>query len=160
MLIYDDPFDPIDEILSLHGSPDEQSNTDTSDEEPDHEELAALNEAKAFIYDILKAKIEISTNKQLNNYILENKKLKQFPHLIGNLEMSDDSNEWTYKGGISPRWYKFICEELKIQKGRSQAKPVRFTSYSEFLKRDSKKDVFAKSRRQQFLSTTDDDIPF
>lgn len=124
-------------------------NDDTEDETINDEELASLNEAKAFIYDILKEKVEISTNKELNDYILSNKKLKQFPHLIGNLEMSDDSNEWTYKGGISPRWYKFICEELDIKKGQSKAKPGRFTSYSESLKKGIQTDEFS-----------DDDIPF
>lgn len=137
---------------------DDLNYNNAEDEDLNEEELAALNEAKAFIYDILKEKIEIYTNKQLNDYILSNKKLKQFPHLIGNLEMSDDSNEWTYKGGISPRWYKFICEELEIQKGQSQAKPGRFTSYSESLKKNSRKDNFTKSQQQEFFS--DDDIPF
>lgn len=107
---------------------------DEESEEFDEEYLAAENEAKAFLYDLIKSGVDISSNKDLNRYILNHGQLKRYPHLLGYLEMSNSSDNWTYKGGISPRWYKFICEELNLSKNKSNAKAKKFTPYSQAIK--------------------------
>lgn len=128
---------PITSFDSFDLDIEDLENLEIKDEEHkefDEEYLAAENEAKSFLYDLIKSGINISSNKDLNRYILNHGQLKRYPHLLGYLEMSNLSDNWTYKGGISPRWYKFICEELNLSKNRSKAKAKKFTPYSQAIK--------------------------
>lgn len=100
--------------------------------EDDHE--IAEREAIEFVKEIRTSGKNIYTNRDLNQYILSHGNLQRYPHIIGNLEMSNSKKSWTYKGGISPRWYKFACIQLGIGENGSDAIPGEFTPYSELRK--------------------------
>lgn len=78
------------------------------------------------------SKKNLHSSAELSNLIAHDNNLKnKFPNLTGLIQMQDRTNTWTYNGGIHPKIYKFICEELKLENNRSQAIPTGFRSYND-----------------------------
>lgn len=96
--------------------------------------LISRNEAKAFLYDLIKSGVVISSHMDLARYIKNNRNLDRYPHIVGELKLKDGVNKWVYDRGIIPQWYKFICRELGLTKTNSSIVAEGFTSYSEMKK--------------------------
>lgn len=96
--------------------------------------LISRNEAKAFLYDLIKSGVVISSHNDLARYIHNHRNLDQYPHIVGKLELKDGVNKWVYNRGIIPHWYRFICQELGLTKSTSSIRTEGFTSYSEMKK--------------------------
>ncbi|KJJ20484.1 MULTISPECIES: hypothetical protein [unclassified Neisseria] len=78
------------------------------------------------------SKKNLHSSAELSNLIAHDNNLKnKFPNLTGLIQMQDRTNTWMYNGGIHPKIYKFICEELKLENNRSQAIPTGFRSYND-----------------------------
>ena len=72
-----------------------------------------------------------SRSSDISNYIWKNKLGNMFPHISGYIEMSNGRDNWTFKGGIAPRYYREICERLELCNNGSRAQVVDFTSFAE-----------------------------
>lgn len=96
--------------------------------------LISRNEAKAFLYDLIKSGVVISSHIDLARYIKNNRNLDRYPHIVGELKLKDGVDKWVYDRGIIPQWYKFICRELGLTKSNSSIVAEGFTSYFEMKK--------------------------
>lgn len=77
----------------------------------------------------------LRSSSELSNLIANDENIKnKFSNLTGLIQMRDSTNTWIFNGGISPKIYKFICDELKLENNGSQAIPSGFQSYSDLNK--------------------------
>ena len=72
-----------------------------------------------------------SQSSQISNYIWRHNLGNQFPHISGYLKMSNGADNWTFKGGIAPQFYREVCERLKLGNKGTDSFVVGFTSCAE-----------------------------
>ena len=67
---------------------------------------------------------------QVSRYITDNKIGYKYPRIAGNLDFENASgDEWTLKGGIAPRWFRRLCEELRVRDKCTDSRVKRFTAH-------------------------------
>ena len=88
-------------------------------------------EADALIRDIRRSIPNITRSADVSHYIVEHRVQRKYSHIAGHLEMADQSSSWTYKGGISPKWYAYVCENLGVHKKGARVQAGKFTSYAQ-----------------------------
>jgi hypothetical protein len=65
----------------------------------------------------------------VSNYIKRNKLGNKYRHISGILHMERDGESWTYFGGIRPKYFARLCDELGLSNKRSGAVPIAFESF-------------------------------
>ena len=68
---------------------------------------------------------------QVSRYIVNNKIGHKYPTLSGVLELTDGVDNWNFKGGISPEFYKEVCNRLKLGNNGSHARPTDFIAWKD-----------------------------
>lgn len=72
-----------------------------------------------------------SNSSQISHYIKTHDMRANWPHITGIIIMREsDGNSFEYDGGISPRWYKYICSELGLGNNKTNSNPERFVPYA------------------------------
>lgn len=83
--------------------------------------LKLLNEAKEQGF---------STPKELSEFINENKLGYKYPDIAGVITMTNNSgSDWKFKGGISPKIYKYLCFDLGFSQRGNNFSVKGFKSY-------------------------------
>lgn len=64
---------------------------------------------------------------------MSNNVAARYPHIAGHLEMqsNDGCDSWTFKNGIDPQWYAFVCRHLSASSRGGDSHPVGFTAYND-----------------------------
>ena len=68
---------------------------------------------------------------QVSDYIVKHRLHEKYGKLAGNLELDNNGNVYTYSGGISPKFYARLCQELNLKDKNSGARVVGFTPFTE-----------------------------
>ena len=68
---------------------------------------------------------------QISNYIIEHELGRKFKHISGYLELENDYEIWEFEGGISPKYYREICERLKVYNKGTDSRVLGFESFAE-----------------------------
>jgi len=74
----------------------------------------------------------------VSNYIKKNNLGNKYRHISGILHMEKDGENWAYSGGIQPKYYARLCDELDLSNKGSGAVPTSFESF-ESIKGDHEK---------------------
>ncbi|MBF0208748.1 MAG: hypothetical protein HQK53_17920 [Oligoflexia bacterium] len=77
--------------------------------------------------------LKFTSSSQVSNYIVRNRLGYNYKHISGILEMELDDERWKFNGGIQPKIYARLCEELGLGNQRSLATPVAFTAYKDII---------------------------
>lgn len=73
----------------------------------------------------------ITTSAQVTNYIKKYTVGYKYRHIAGDLHLRNSYNQWIYKGGIAPKYYRMLCIELGLGNKHSDAEVEKFRSYAE-----------------------------
>ena len=101
-------------------------------------------------------RINFTNSSQISNYIVKHNLGNEYPHIAGHLGLKNGDSEWTFEGGIAPKYYREICERLDLGNNGSKAEVIDFTSYA----------VSPQKRRININPSNDDgaicadDLPF
>lgn len=71
------------------------------------------------------------TSYQVSRYIVNNRLGYKYRHIAGDLHLRNSYNQWIYKGGIAPKYYRMLCIELGLGNKHSDAEVEKFRSYAE-----------------------------
>ncbi len=71
------------------------------------------------------------TSYQVSRYIVNNRLGYKYRHIAGDLHLRNFYNQWIYKGGIAPKYYRMLCIELGLGNKHSDAEVEKFRSYAE-----------------------------
>lgn len=71
------------------------------------------------------------TSYQVSRYIVNNRLGYKYRHIAGALHLRNSYNQWIYKGGIAPKYYRMLCIELGLGNKHSDAEVEKFRSYAE-----------------------------
>lgn len=72
-----------------------------------------------------------TSSKQVSNYIMEHRLGNKYGHISGRLTMERDGDQWPFYGGIQPRIYARLCNELGLDDQGTDAKPGEFIPFRE-----------------------------
>ena len=70
-----------------------------------------------------------SSSSEVSRYIRRNRLGDKYPNISGMLEIEASEESWVFDGGISPRYYARLCNDLGLGNEGSGARARRFTSY-------------------------------
>jgi hypothetical protein len=70
-----------------------------------------------------------TSSKQLSNYIMEYRLGSKYGHISGKLTMERNGDQWPFYGGIQPRIYARLCEELGLENQGTEARPGEFVPF-------------------------------
>ena len=68
---------------------------------------------------------------QVSRYIVNNRLGYKYRHIAGDLHLRNSYDQWIYKGGIAPKYYRMLCIELGLGNKHSDAEVEKFRSYAE-----------------------------
>ena len=71
------------------------------------------------------------TSYQVSKYIVDNRLGYRYRHIAGDLHLRNSHDQWIYKGGIAPKYYRMLCIELGLGNKHSGAEVEKFRSYAE-----------------------------
>lgn len=71
------------------------------------------------------------TSYQVSRYIVNNRLGYKYRHIAGDLHLRNSYNQWIYKGGIAPKYYRMLCIELGLGNKHSDAEVEKLRSYAE-----------------------------
>lgn len=71
------------------------------------------------------------TSYQVSKYIVDNRLGYRYRHIAGDLHLRKSCDQWIYKGGIAPKYYRMLCIELGLGNKHSGAEVEKFRSYAE-----------------------------
>ncbi len=74
--------------------------------------------------------MKFHSSSQVSNYIRQNKLERKYPHISGELDMSNGSDSWKFKGGISPRYYAMLCQVLGLGNKGTSSRVEGYRSYA------------------------------
>ena len=97
------------------------------------QEKAEEDEFRQLVAEMLP--LRFTTSNQVSKYIINNRLGGKYKHISGILQMERDGNMWAFDGGILPRIYARLCDELELGNQYSEAKPGEFESYNAAAKR-------------------------
>ncbi|MGL6258795.1 hypothetical protein [Vibrio sp. WXL210] len=70
---------------------------------------------------------------QVSQQIKREKLGARFPTLSGHITMTDGRDDWDFDGGISPVWYRRLCEALNLNNNGSRSWVKKFDPYQNQL---------------------------
>jgi hypothetical protein len=70
-----------------------------------------------------------TSSKQVSNYIMARKLGNKYGHISGRLTMERDGDQWPFYGGIQPRIYARLCNELGLDDQGTDARPGEFIPF-------------------------------
>lgn len=88
-----------------------------------------LNEFKLLVAECKERGFTMSC--QVSKYIVNNRLGYKYRHIAGDLHLRKSYDQWIYKGGIAPRYYRMLCIELGLGNKHSGAEVEKFRSYAE-----------------------------
>ena len=79
------------------------------------------------------APLGFTQSRDVSRYIQRHRLGRVYPHLSGKLRMYSASQgvSWDFEGGISPKWYARLCQDLGLGHRGSDARVEKFTSYAQ-----------------------------
>lgn len=68
---------------------------------------------------------------QVSRYIVEHKLGRKYKFISGLLDFENSYSSWTFKGGISPKYYARLCRALNLANKKTDSYVRDFTPYAE-----------------------------
>ena len=73
--------------------------------------------------------LRLTHSSHVSNYIKRNKLGNKYRYISGILHMEKDGENWAYSGGIQPKFYARLCDELGLSNKGSGAVPISFEPF-------------------------------
>ena len=93
-------------------------------EEEEFESLVRVLEPKGF-----------TRSNQVSEYITKNNLSRIYRRLSGILKMEKNGNRYHYINGISPKYYRLLCQRLSLSDQQSGATVIDFISHEDLEKK-------------------------